>query len=222
MAEYMALERKLMLKVVYYGPALSGKTTNLMQLHTLLQPQRKGELMVLETRDDRTLFFDVLPIGLRSKTGLDLRLKLYTVPGQVQHDSTRKAVLSRADGVIFVADSQPAQQDNNANAFENLADSLQKLGMDIECLPLVVQFNKRDVPEAIDEGELQERWCATPWAPLSMASALNGVGVVESFRQLLHRLYPKLDAEFHLAEREGLQLEEFVQQLSCLDGAPHA
>ena len=222
MAEYLALERKLMLKVVYYGPALSGKTTNLMQLHTLLQPQRKGELMVLETRDDRTLFFDVLPIGLRSKTGLDLRLKLYIVAGQVQHDSTRKAVLSRADGVIFVADSQPAQQDNNANAFDNLADSLQKLGMDIESLPLVVQFNKRDVAGAVDEGELQERWGATPWAPLSMASALNGVGVVESFRQLLHRLYPKLDAEFHLAELEGLRLEEFVRQLSCLDGASHA
>lgn len=222
MAEYLALERKLMLKVVYYGPALSGKTTNLMQLHTLLQPQRKGELMVLETRDDRTLFFDVLPIGLRSKTGLDLRLKLYTVPGQVQHDSTRKAVLSRADGVIFVADSQPAQQDNNANAFDNLADSLQKLGMDIERLPLVVQFNKRDIPGAVAEDELQARWSATPWAPLSMASALKGLGVVESFRQLLYRLYPQLDAEFHLAEREGLQLEEFVRQLSSLDGAAHA
>lgn len=222
MAEYLAHERKLMLKVVYYGPALSGKTTNLMQLHTLLQPQRKGELMVLETRDDRTLFFDVLPIGLRSKTGLDLRLKLYTVPGQVQHDSTRKAVLSRADGVIFVADSQPAQQDNNANAFDNLADNLQKLGMDIERLPLVVQFNKRDIPGAVAEDELQERWGATPWAPLSMASALNGQGVVESFRQLLRRLYLQLDAEFHLAEREGLPLDEFVRQLSSLDGASHA
>lgn len=222
MAEYVAHERKLMLKVVYYGPALSGKTTNLMQLHTLLQPQRKGELMVLETRDDRTLFFDVMPIGLRSQTGLDLRLKLYTVPGQVQHDSTRKAVLSRADGVIFVADSQPAQQDNNANAFDNLADSLQKLGMDIERLPLVVQFNKRDIPGAVAEDELQARWSATPWAPLSMASALNGQGVVESFRQLLRRLYPQLDAEFHLASREGLQLEDFVRQLSSLDGVAHA
>ncbi|WJN58856.1 GTPase domain-containing protein [Pseudomonas sp. SO81] len=222
MAEYLAPERKLMLKVVYYGPALSGKTTNLMQLHTLLQPQRKGELMVLETRDDRTLFFDVLPIGLRSATGLDLRLKLYTVPGQVQHDSTRKAVLSRADGVIFVADSQPAQQDNNANAFDNLADSLQKLGMDIEQLPLVVQFNKRDVPGAVEEAELQARWAATPWAPLSMASALNGVGVVESFRQLLQRLYPRLDAEFQLAEREGLSRDDFVRHLSSLGGTAHA
>ncbi|MCO6057987.1 GTPase domain-containing protein [Pseudomonas sp. MOB-449] len=222
MAEYLALERKLLLKVVYYGPALSGKTTNLMQMHTLLQPQRKGELMVLETRDDRTLFFDVLPIGLRSATGLDLRLKLYTVPGQVQHDSTRKAVLSRADGVIFVADSQPAQQDNNANAFDNLASNLQKLGMDIERLPLVVQFNKRDIPGAVNEAELQARWAETPWTPLVMAAALSGQGVVESFRLLLQRLYRQLDEEFQLAAREGVALEDFVSQLSSLGEAPRA
>ncbi|TRO31181.1 MULTISPECIES: ATP/GTP-binding protein [Pseudomonas] len=218
MADYQPHTRKLSLKVVYYGPALSGKTTNLMQLHTLLRPQRKGELMVLETRDDRTLFFDVLPIGLRGAAGLDLRLKLYTVPGQVQHDSTRKAVLSRADGVIFVADSQPAQQDNNANAFDNLADNLQKLGMDIERLPLVVQFNKRDVADAVAEAELQARWAQTPWAPLSMASALHGQGVVESLRQLLVRLYPQLDREYRLAETEGIDATRFVRLLSAAQG----
>ena len=222
MAEYLDSERKLSLKVVYYGPALSGKTTNLMQLHTLLNPQRKGELMVLETRDDRTLFFDMLPIGLRSQAGLDLRLKLYTVPGQVQHDSTRKAVLSRADGVIFVADSHPAQQDNNATAFDNLADNLQKLGMDIEHLPLVVQFNKRDLPDAVEEATLQARWAQTPWTPLSLASALNGDGVVESFRQLLRRLYPVLDRDYQLAARHGIDAEAFVRQLSAAHEAPHA
>lgn len=218
MADYQPHTRKLSLKVVYYGPALSGKTTNLMQLHTLLRPQRKGELMVLETRDDRTLFFDILPIGLRGTAGLDLRLKLYTVPGQVQHDSTRKAVLSRADGVIFVADSQPAQQDNNANAFDNLADNLQKLGMDIERLPLVVQFNKRDVADAVAEAELQARWGQTPWAPLSMASALHGQGVVESFRQLLARLYPQLDREYRLAKSEDIDAASFVRLLSAAQG----
>jgi hypothetical protein len=222
MADYQANERKLSLKVVYYGPALSGKTTNLMQLHDLLNPQRKGELMVLETRDDRTLFFDLLPIGLRSQSGLDLRLKLYTVPGQVQHDSTRKAVLSRADGVIFVADSQPSQQDNNATAFDNLADNLQKLGMDIERQPLVVQFNKRDLPDAIDEATLQARWAGTPWAPIALASALHGRGVVESFRQLLARLYPVLDKEFSLAADHGIDAESFVRLLSAAHEVPHA
>ncbi|MEX6504440.1 GTP-binding protein [Pseudomonas zhanjiangensis] len=222
MADFQANERKLNLKVVYYGPALSGKTTNLMQLHSLLNPQRKGELMVLETRDDRTLFFDLLPIGLRSRSGLDLRLKLYTVPGQVQHDSTRKAVLARADGVMFVADSAPAQQDNNATAFDNLADNLQKLGMDIDRLPLVVQFNKRDLSDAIDAAELQTRWSATPWAPLSLASALHGQGVVESLRALLARIYPALDREFSLADQYGLDDQAFIQQLSAAHAASHA
>lgn len=215
MGEYATDERKLTLKIVYYGPALSGKTTNLMQLHSLIRPERKGELMVLETRDDRTLFFDMLPIGLRGDRGLDLRLKIYTVPGQVQHDSTRKAVLSRADGVVFVADSHPAQQDNNANAFDNLADNLQKLGMDIERLPMAVQFNKRDLPDAVDENELQERWSGTPWAPLCMASAIEGKGVIETFRTLLNNLYEATDVEYRLEEGEGIDRDTFVRRL-CL------
>ncbi len=216
MVDYVPHERKLVLKVVYYGPALSGKTTNLIHLHSQLKLQRKGDLMVLETRDDRTLFFDLLPIGLRAEQGLDLRLKLYTVPGQVQHDSTRKAVLSRADGVIFVADSQHNQQDNNANAFDNLAENLLKLGMTIERLPLVVQFNKRDLAGAVEEAELKARWASTPWAPLCMASAVNGIGVVESFRLLLDRIYPRLDHEFRLDAKEGISAETFVTQLSLV------
>lgn len=205
---------RLTLKVVFYGPALSGKTTNLTQLHDRLRPQRKGELMVLETRDDRTLFFDMLPVGLRQANGLDLRLKLFTVPGQVQHDSTRKAVMARADGVIFVADSDPLQQDNNAVAFDNLAGNLQKLGMSIENLPLVVQFNKRDLPAAVPEAQLQGIWRDTPWSPLVMASALHGDGVVETFERLLERLYGELDNEFALAMRYGLSQAGFVEQLS--------
>lgn len=220
MAEYQANERKLLLKVVYYGPALSGKTTNLMQLHALLRPQRKGELMVMETRDDRTLFFDMLPIGMRSG-GLDLRLKLYTVPGQVQHDSTRKAVLSRVDGVIFVADSRVAQQENNAHSFENLADNLQKVGLDIERLPLVVQFNKRDVADAVPDEELQQRWRQTPWAPVSTASALHGRGVVETYLRLLARLYPRLDEEFQL-QKQGIDAQAFVHYLGAVEEERHA
>lgn len=215
MAEYTSEDNKLALKVVFYGPALSGKTTNLMQLHSLLNPERKGELMVLETRDDRTLFFDLLPIGLKSDSGLDLRLKMYTVPGQVQHDSTRKAVLSRADGVVFVADSQPSQQDNNATAFGNLEENLEKVGLDIDTLPLVVQFNKRDIPGIMDEAELQTRWSATPWSPLIMASALRGQGVIETIRTLLDRLYTEIDNEFELASRHGIDRDLFITRLSA-------
>ncbi|GGX82289.1 cell polarity determinant GTPase MglA [Litchfieldella qijiaojingensis] len=220
MANYTESENKLVIKIVYYGPAMSGKTTNLIQLHTLLRPQRKGELMVLETRDDRTLFFDMLPIGLRSATGLDLRLKLYTVPGQVQHDSTRKALLSRADGVIFVADSQLGQQDNNAIAFDNLASHLTKEGVDIEKFPMTIQYNKRDHEGVIDEALLHARWSETPWAPLILASALHGRGIVESFRQLLERLYTAVDEEYSLAVTHAIDSREFVHQLSADSGIP--
>lgn len=214
MSDYSPENNKLTLKLVFYGPALSGKTTNLMQLHTLLQPERKGELMVLETRDDRTLFFDMLPIGLRASSGLDLRLKLYTVPGQVQHDSTRKAVLSRADGVVFVADSQPSQVDNNAIAFGNLEENLEKVGIDIDSLPMVIQFNKRDLPGVSDETELNEIWAETPWAPLVMASALRGQGVLETFSCLLDRLYSTVNQKFDLESQHGIDRERFIKGLS--------
>lgn len=215
MAEYNPEQNKLNLKVVFYGPALSGKTTNLMQLHNQLSPERMGELMVLETKDDRTLFFDMLPIGLRSDHGLDLRLKLYTVPGQVQHDSTRKAVLSRADGILFIADSQPNQQDNNAIAFGNLEENLEKVGLDIETLPMAIQFNKRDMAGVVQEEELQMRWGHTPWAPLQMASAINGKGVVDSFRVLLERLYRVADKEHGLSLNHGIERADFVNRLSA-------
>src|SRR5680860_259369 len=214
MADHSPEENKLALKVVFYGPALSGKTTNLMHLHSLLKPQRKGELMVLETRDDRTLFFDMLPIGLTGGSGLDLRLKLYTVPGQVQHDSTRKAVLSRADGVVFVADSQTSQQDNNANAFGNLEENLEKVGLEIDTLPMAIQFNKRDLPDVVEEAELQQRWSGTPWAPLQLASALQGKGVIDTFRVLLDRLYTEVDKDFALNSGHGIDRETFIRQLS--------
>lgn len=222
MADYSPEDNRLALKVVFYGPALSGKTTNLMQLHSLLKPQRKGELMVLETRDDRTLFFDMLPIGLKGRSGLDLRLKLYTVPGQVQHDSTRKAVLSRADGVVFVADSQISQQDNNANAFGNLEENLEKVGLDIDTLPMAVQFNKRDLVDVVEELDLQQRWADTPWAPLQLASALQGKGVIDTFKVLLDRLYTEADKEFSLNSDHAIDRETFIRQLSAASEASSA
>ena len=206
MPDFDADDNKLTLKVVFYGPALSGKTTNLMQLHSLLNPQRKGELMVLETRDDRTLFFDMLPIGLRGDSGLDLRLKLYTVPGQVQHDSTRKAVLSRADGVVFVADSQLSQQDNTATAFGNLEENLEKVGLDLDT----------------DEQDLQTRWASTPWAPLIMASALQGKGVIDTFKLLLDRLYTVINGEYHLERQHGINRQTFIEGLSASHGERYA
>ncbi|MGV3742439.1 MAG: GTP-binding protein, partial [Burkholderiaceae bacterium] len=141
MAERDETKNRLTLKLVFYGPALSGKTTNLTRLHDLIAPELIGDMMILETEGDRTLFFDLFPFGFTAPSGLLIRIKVFTVPGQVIHDGTRKAILSRADGVIFVADSQKNQAVNNASSFENLVANIKTLGLDLASLPLVVQFN---------------------------------------------------------------------------------
>lgn len=211
MAEIDEVNRKITLKLVYYGPAQSGKTTNLMRLHDLLAPDLKGEVMTLETQNDRTLFFDLLPLGFRTPSGWLVKLKLFTVPGQVAHDATRKAVLSRADGVVFVADSQRAQSVNNAEAFQNLEENVQRVGLDFSALPLVVQFNKRDLPAAqiLSEDEVSQRWAQAPW-PLLFSAALVGDGVKETFVRLLQQVYPVLDKSYALKETHGVDRQSFV------------
>ena len=199
----------LSFKLVYYGPAQSGKTTNLMRLHDQLSPELKGELMTMETKDDRTLFFDLLPLGFRAPSGLLIKFRLFTVPGQVAHDGTRKAVLSRADGVVFVADADRAQETNNGEAFQSLADNCARVGLDFETLPLVVQFNKCDLPHAVPQAEIRERWSATQW-PLHFAVAVDGQGVAETFESLLRTLYRHHAEALELATLHGLNEESFV------------
>lgn len=211
MTQYDENAQRLTIKLVYYGPALSGKTTNLMRLHDILMPDLKGELMIMETADDRTLFFDLLPLGFRAPSGLLIKYKLYTVPGQVVHDSTRKAVLSRADGVVFVADSQKTQSINNGESFENLVANAARVGLDIQQLPLVVQFNKRDLPSILSEQEILDRWQRAPW-PVTFSSALTGEGVVETFRILLTDVYRTCDRLYRLRQAHGLELSDFVEQ----------
>lgn len=200
---------RLSFKLVYYGPAQSGKTTNLLRLHDLLSPELKGEMMTLETQDDRTLFFDLLPLGFRAPSGLLIKFRLFTVPGQVAHDGTRKAVLSRADGVVFVADSDRAQETNNAESFQTLAENCSRVGLDFEHLPLVVQFNKRDLPTAVPEAEIRERWSAAPW-PLIFSSALRGEGVEACFEALLRATYRRHAEDCELASRHGVDEAAFV------------
>lgn len=209
MAEYDGSRGTLTTKVVYYGPALSGKTTNIIRLHDFLAPEMKGELMTMDTRNDRTLFFDLLPLGFRAPSGLLIKFRLFTVPGQVAHDSTRKSVLSRADAVVFVADSQRTQGVNNGEAFENLAHNAKVVGLDFEKLPLVVQFNKRDLPDALSEEEIRERWGAAPW-PVHFATALSGEGVLETFSALLRPLYRSLDEACQLTGCHALSEEMFI------------
>ncbi len=141
MAKFSEIDKKIVIKIVYYGPALSGKTTNLMQLHDILNPAECGELMSFETKGDRTLFFDLLPVLVKSEKGFRIKTKLFTVSGQVAHDATRKAVLSRADAVAFVADSQLSQSMSNFESLDNLEKNVGRVGLDLENLPLVIQFN---------------------------------------------------------------------------------
>lgn len=208
MADYDAAG-KLTLKIVYYGPAQGGKTTNIMRLHDQARSEMIGEIMTLETQHDRTLYFDLLPLGFRAPSGLLVKFRLFTVPGQVAHDATRKAVLSRADGVMFVADSRRSHSANNGESFQNLADNAARVGLDFESLPLVVQFNKRDLPDILSEEEIAERWRSAPW-PLTYASALSGEGVQESFVVLLELVYRRVDREFHLSAEHGLTQAGFV------------
>ncbi len=200
-------KRELTLKVVYFGPALSGKTTNLQALHQMAPSEGAGRLITLETRDDRTLFFDLLPLAFRSSTGSRVKLKLFTVPGQVIHDSTRRVVLQGADAVVFVADSQVAETEANKIAFRNLRVNLDANGLPAD-LPLVLQFNKRDLPDVRTEAELTqlERVRATP---IYRAVALHGEGVRETLEGLLRLTWKHLELDTKLR----IEADTFLSQM---------
>ena len=212
MIEYDSEERRMVLKFVYYGPALSGKTTNLLRLHDLLAKDGRGDLMVLDTKDDRTIFFDLLPFFLVAPSGLKIKVKVYTVPGQVQHDATRKAVLQRSDGVAFIADSRRSEAKNNAESFGNLERNLSIVGIDIDRLPLVIQYNKRDLPDILPEEEIRRAWGSTEF-PVILSSALEGWGVMETFRALAERAYDALDRKHDLGGTHGMTRESFAERL---------
>lgn len=212
MIEFDEQQKRLVLKLVYYGPALSGKTTNLLCLHDRLQQEGRGELMMLDTTEDRTIYFDLLPFFYVAPSGLKIKLKVYTVPGQVRHDATRKAVLQRADGVVFIADSQLIQQGVNAESFANLEQNLSMVGLAIEQLPLVVQFNKQDLSGVVPEAELRETWGPTG-LPVFMASALQGWGVLETFQAAVEGLFDTVDQKLGLREHYQVSRDDFVAQL---------
>jgi signal recognition particle receptor subunit beta len=201
--------REIALKLVYYGPAMSGKTTNLRSLHHLSSEESRGRLMTLETKDDRTLFFDVLPLTLRagaesSPGAMSLRIKVFTVPGQVLHASTRRLVLQGADGVAFVADSQISETEHNAASFLDLRQNLKELGVSLKAMPLVIQFNKRDLDRVRSDDEIGAL-ARRGREPVFKASAVKGQGVLETFFGLLHVTWNKLDAEHQLGKMLGIE-----------------
>jgi signal recognition particle receptor subunit beta len=199
--------REVALKLVYYGPALSGKTTNLKSLHQLTSDDARGRLMTLETKDDRTLFFDMLPLTLRadgSSGGMTLRIKVFTVPGQVLHASTRRLVLQGADGVAFIADSQVTETEHNAASFLDLRQNLKDLGVNLKQLPLVIQFNKRDLDRVRSDDEIGAL-ASKGREPVFKASAVQGKGVLETFFGLLHVTWAKVDGDHNLAKMLGIE-----------------
>jgi mutual gliding-motility protein MglA len=210
MADQLADENKLVIKIVYYGPALSGKTTNIIGLHDLMDSSSCGDLMSFETKGDRTLFFDLLPLLVKAEnSNLRIKIKLYTVPGQVAHDATRKAVLSRADGVVFVADSLKNQAVSNFESFDNLEKNAARVGLDLDRLPLVIQFNKRDLADIVSHKEVIERWKPTG-LPLFFSSALKRQGISETFEQVLIEVYRRLDQELGLSTIHKVQEKDFL------------
>jgi signal recognition particle receptor subunit beta len=189
--------REMTAKIVYYGPGLCGKTTNLMVIFDKLDPKSKGKMLSLATKTDRTLFFDLLPVDIGKVGPFNLKIQLYTVPGQVFYNETRKLVLKGADSVVFVADSQPAMVDANRESFANLLDNLEENQIDPNDTPIVIQFNKRDIPGVLPVEQLQEALGFEGY-PYTEASALRGDGVMETFK-----LVSKITAKHLFARLKG-------------------
>lgn len=172
------------LKIVYYGPGLSGKTTNLEVIHEKAPNTHRGRLTAISTQQDRTLFFDFMPLDLGKIGGLKTKLRLFTVPGQVYYDATRKLVLQRADGIVFVADSQKTQKESNVESLKNLEENLKQNGINIDEIPLVIQYNKRDLPDIMSEEEMDESINSKLKVPRYGAIAVTGEGVFPTLRSI--------------------------------------
>jgi hypothetical protein len=173
--------REINCKIVYYGPGLCGKTTNLQWIYEKINPTAKGKLISLATETERTLFFDFLPLELGTIRGFKSRFHLYTVPGQVFYDASRKLILKGVDGVIFVADSQMARMDANAESLRNLADNLKMQGYDLKTVPYVLQLNKRDMPNAAPLDVMLKR-LRVKGEDYFEAVAPKGIGVFETLK----------------------------------------
>jgi mutual gliding-motility protein MglA len=193
MAFIHVAKQELHCKIVYYGPGLGGKTTNLVALHGRLAPSQRTELVSLQTPGERTLYFDFLPIDLGCVRGLRTRFHLYTVPGQPCLNTTRRLVLQGADGVVFVADSDRARLFANRQSLDNLRENLVRLGRRIEDLPLVLQYNKRDLAQAATREQLDQLLNGAR-LPVIEASASRGTGVPETLRAVIGRVLAHLTA----------------------------
>ena len=189
-------------KLVYYGPGLCGKTTNLEKIYGNPKLDNKGKMISMSTETDRTLFFDFMPMELGTIGGQKVRVQLYTVPGQVFYDATRKLVLRGADGVVFVADSQPSMRDSNLQSLENLKTNLRLNRLDPEKIALVFQYNKRDLPE-VESVEAMSAYLQPGNAPVVEAAAIQGTGVTATLRAAITRILDNLKNNVDVSLAEG-------------------
>ncbi len=185
------MAREINCKIVYYGPGLCGKTTNLQYIYSKTSPDAKGKMISLATETDRTLFFDFLPLDLGTIRGFTTRFHLYTVPGQVFYDASRKLILKGADGVIFVSDSQKERMESNIESIRNLETNLKQHGLDLAILPYALQFNKRDLPNALPTDELY-RVLNYKREPTFEAVAPNGKGVFDTLKSVAKQILVEL------------------------------
>ena len=192
-------------KLVYYGPGLCGKTTNLEKIYVNPKLENKGKMISMATETDRTLFFDFMPMELGTIAGQKVRVQLYTVPGQVFYDATRKLVLRGADGVVFVADSQPTVRESNIDSLENLKNNLRLNRLDPEKVAIVFQYNKRDLPNADSVNEMTS-YLKPGNAPVIEAAAINGIGVTATLRAAIARILDNLknNVDVSLSEQPEL------------------
>jgi mutual gliding-motility protein MglA len=183
-------DKEIAFKIVYYGPGLSGKTTNLKYIHTALDKGRKGEMIVLDTEQERTLFFDFFPLELGQIEGYSVRFNMYTVPGQVYYEASRRLILEGADGVVFVADSQKDRLEENLESFGMLQSSLTDFGIDWKSFPLVLQYNKRDLEHPLPLGTLEVK-LGLNGIRVFEAVATEGRGVMDTIRMASRQIIEK-------------------------------
>ena len=181
-------KKEIHCKIVYYGPGRCGKTTNLLTVHSSMAENARGKMLTIETKGDRTLFFDLLPLNLGTIRGFNIRIQLYTVPGQVMYASTRKLVLKGADGLVFVADPLQVRRERNIESLEDLRTSLLEYGLKLEEMPLVIQYNKRDLVDTpiptLTVAELEADLNSVYRVKTFEASAVTGMGVFETLREI--------------------------------------
>ncbi|HBG92242.1 MAG: hypothetical protein A2X54_00920 [Nitrospirae bacterium GWF2_44_13] len=213
MALFNYAAKEVTLKIVYYGPGLSGKTTNLQYLHSALDPGKTGRLISLATETDRTLFFDFLPVELGKIKDFSVRFQLYTVPGQIKYNLTRKAVLKGADAVVFVADSQREMKEANMESFANMKENLLSNNINQDNIVLVLQYNKRDLPNILPVDELNKILNSSGYIYLE-AEAINGKGVKETFQTVTKLLIKDLSEKYKFDIQPPTRPEEAFTAVS--------